>query len=668
MALIDLKSNLSFYGKNSKAIHEPNRDKTDTKFSDDGLGVPVTGYDDINNSFTSRHVQATDSFLIDDVTYSSRGLASRAAQLGDGSKFPIGPEGQIHGFDKVRLGFTLDSKYGDQYGVKFGDSGLADTYTANSPIDDVYDKLNLRDDAHNNSYIKQPYILRGIQRKGKGPQRWGLGDSVAGQISSTFDLPRAGILTSAERSAIDVVRIGKFLISPKGIGFLARQFGYQLMNPNTENKLGLSLGLPATQLYNPLSSPIQAIGNFVGVHAPRHGIPFITGGPLGGGGEYGTTKAVQRLANLLIGPKLGKQIQLYKEITEGDAITGTIPFKGGPYVTLSGPKGPKSILGIGGTFHNRSVDTSLDGQKGPSGALPSPLSALLDTLNRKGKLRASYNTSFTENFFRWNNETPYAPPEKFLINGPVMFTPVDGVEERTTEKEFEGGGRSSNTDNEVGTDYTLLPYDDIPIRPVGTIKINRTNSNLDKKDGKNIELTEGESNFKNRLRLLNEIDLHVDESLIPFQFGDIKFKAYLGTISDNFAPSWDSTSDHGRADPRYQYTGFERTLSFDFMVASEKKTKALEIWKKLQDLARLTHPVYGNEGFFGQFVNVTIGKLFTSKPMIITDLGFDWDNETPWEIDEDYQAPLYTNVNMTCTILGNRPQSNSKLYGIIGLT
>ena len=103
------------------------------------------------------------------------------------------------------------------------------------------------------------------------------------------------------------------------------------------------------------------------------------------------------------------------------------------------------------------------------------------------------------------------------------------------------------------------------------------------------------------------------------------------------------------------------------MVISEKEAFALEIWQKLQNLARFTHPVYGAEGFFGQTTNVTIGKLFVNKPMIITDLGYDWDTETPWEIDQDYQAPMYTSVNMTCTVLGDKPQSTSRIYGIQGL-
>ena len=100
------------------------------------------------------------------------------------------------------------------------------------------------------------------------------------------------------------------------------------------------------------------------------------------------------------------------------------------------------------------------------------------------------------------------------------------------------------------------------------------------------------------------------------------------------------------------------------MVAIENKHDGLEIWKKLRKLALLTHPTYGSQGFFGNAVDVTIGKLFDERPMIIQDLGYDWDNETPWEIDENRQHPMYTSVAMSCVVLGNRPQTTSLVYDI----
>ena len=76
-------------------------------------------------------------FQIDNNTTSFRGTARRMNQLGEGTKFPIGPLGQVHKFDLPRLGFNPVTKYEETYGP-LTNSGLADTYTLESPIDDMY--------------------------------------------------------------------------------------------------------------------------------------------------------------------------------------------------------------------------------------------------------------------------------------------------------------------------------------------------------------------------------------------------------------------------------------------------------------------------------------------------------------------------------------------------
>ena len=661
MALVNIKSDLSFYGKNP-GPYKPNANRKDTKFqgSDDVPFVSPTGYDDKGFATTFINRFAGDSFAIDDITFSDRGSASRKAQLGTGTKFPIGPEGQIHTFDKVRTGFTDTLKYSEVYGVKHKNSGLADTYTAESPIDDMYNKFNLRDDATPNpGYAKQPFILRGIQREGSSdPQRWGLGTTTVGKIFSTFDLPRAGILTAAERSAIDVARIGKFLISPKGIGFLARQYGYQLMNPNTENALGLSIGLPATQLYNPLSAPGQALVNGIlgsGKFTRHSGLTNL---PFGGGGDYETTKKTQRFANTLFGVNAGKQLQLYKEITEGGFVTKTIPHgAGGAFEALSGPKGPSSILGIGATLHNRYTDTSLEGQRSlTQGGLPSLFkSGLLQFTRNEGI--SNYNTSFGDDFFRWNNETPYTKPGQFLPNGPLTATPADGLESKI-ESKFEGGGIAKKEEGNILLDYTRMAYGDRPERTLSTKP-----ALFDfRSEGQSQKDSLSGVNWANDTKL-DDIDQSADKSLVKFSIGGIKFKAYIGSLNDAFAPSWNGQQDQGRADARYLYESFERTINTDFIVPIFKQDDRSVIWQKLQSLARKTYPIYpGDSGFHGQVVKVTIGDLYRNKEMIITDLSYDWDTEGPWEITEGNQAPFYTNVSISFTVLGERPENTSVIY------
>ena len=85
----------------------------------------------------------------------------------------------------------------------------------------------------------------------------------------------------------------------------------------------------------------------------------------------------------------------------------------------------------------------------------------------------------------------------------------------------------------------------------------------------------------------------------------------------------------------------------------------LKFWDKLDELAKLTYHIYpsGGSGFTGTYVNVTIGDLYVNEPMYVTDLSYDWDNETPWVLEEGAQVPLYTTVSMQLGYIGRQRPS-----------
>jgi hypothetical protein len=140
-----------------------------------------------------------------------------------------------------------------------------------SPLDQQYTKYNLRDDSYNKDFgFDQPYVLRDIG------QRWGFG------IGFDEGLVRGGAVTAAERIVQDVFRIGKFLLSAKGLLFVAKQVGLQLMNPNVDyNPRGgigsvtdffTTFGMSPTQIYNPLALIANVAGSPIGLRIPRHSI------------------------------------------------------------------------------------------------------------------------------------------------------------------------------------------------------------------------------------------------------------------------------------------------------------------------------------------------------------------------------------------------------------
>lgn len=81
----------------------------------------------------------------------------------------------------------------------------------------LYDEYNLLDTAYNSlPTFREPFILRGIQAPGKYEgERWG--------PVGTVNIVRGGIITQAERGTADLTRIGKFLATPKGVLWVAKQ-------------------------------------------------------------------------------------------------------------------------------------------------------------------------------------------------------------------------------------------------------------------------------------------------------------------------------------------------------------------------------------------------------------------------------------------------------------
>lgn len=245
MPLSDLKSAYSFYEKVPPGF-KPNTsvEQTDFKLNANGtISTNANGYTDKGSAVSYNQVTTKDSFTI-----AGQGNASRINQLGSGTRFPIGPKGQTHTFDITRTGFNASNRYEDVYN-NLSLAGLADTYTANSPIDDMYNRFNVREDAFNlMPYAKEPYILRGIQRDGSSdPQRY----SISGLPSA--EIPRGGIVTEAQRIALDAARIGKFLIKPAGVLFLGKQSLLGLQNPDQETRRGGNKPILTKLAYNPAS-------------------------------------------------------------------------------------------------------------------------------------------------------------------------------------------------------------------------------------------------------------------------------------------------------------------------------------------------------------------------------------------------------------------------------
>ncbi len=268
--------------------------------------------------------------------------------------------------NKFTLAKTYGGLYNDAGGINSGEEGFGigmGHAKRQSPsfLDEMYNKFNLRDDAFNlgTAAFAHPLILRGIQRKGitKGePQRWGFG------IPLDDGLMRGGIVTAVERSLIDGIRLGKWMISVNGLLWGIKNLGLQASNSNVETVTGKRL----TKVWTPVNTLASAVGGFLGLHPRRHGILPL---PEAANPEkYETVQKAKKVAQIddislgVVG--MGNRlVGLYNEsfLTMGSMSTSST-FKGTPFLRLQAPGGPNSVYGLipGGKIPTRGEDTRFD--------------------------------------------------------------------------------------------------------------------------------------------------------------------------------------------------------------------------------------------------------------------------------------------------------------------
>jgi len=585
----------------------------------------------------------------------------------------------------------------------------------NSPsfLDEMYSKFNLRDDAHNTGMtaFDHPLILRGIQRKGKKgnePQNFGIPGT---NIDLDDGLIRGGIITSTTRAVIDAIRLGKWMVSIKGLLWGVKQFGLQQSNPNVE-KIG---GIRRTKMWTPINTLASAIGVQIGLHPNRHGFtPFDLND-----GSYESVQKQKAIAHragkLIIGaPIVGNRlVGLWKDSFStfyGTSTSST--FTGSPHSRLQGIGGPNSVYGLipNGKFPRRDEDTRYDVFYGNTED------------NRYGTFVQTItpNPGFTDSI-----------PEPAAVNQNKAERLKKLVESGNIRK-FAGGGaplqdaKGRNYDatnaagddigknipgSEVINDYETIAYGDMPNRVSGEtsdidfrslLTKDSNESNRAKKENyteKNInarvnfgnpgKLGTGENRvdydntdpkkagFLDRFDKVNASDVGdaVLNDLIHLQFKTsdktrIQFRGTVSGITDTFSPSWDSIKYNGRADQAYQYKTFERSLSFAFKIYATSRIEMMPIYKKLSQLSKMTMPVYnGDPGYSGQLINFRLGSLFNKRQAFIESLSYSMSDETPWDLALDNnvgELPMGIDVSIGLKILGETPSSTmEKVYDTV---
>ena len=385
----------------------------------------------------------------------ANGIAKLEAQLGVGSIFYYSDAGAIKTKPFTVAGYNASNRYGDI--VKSNKSNPNDSLLykvsteENSPsaIDLQYAKFNLQDDSYNPWYIPQPYVLRGPQRKGnKGLQRWG------GSALADDGLIRGGFATAAERSAFDLVRLGQWIASPKGLLWVVKQVGLGLSNPFVQSIIpdpGSGV-IGQTRIHTGITSLLSVPTTAFGLHFTRHGLPGLN--------AIDDYEFVQRSRNLTatydlpsvgnrlvtlhsrlistnlisVGPTLERP--LYDATSFGGVAPGQL-FGANPLGRFGGPN---SVYGIGFTSAKRFVNTT---------SASNPLSpAILSTIDPILGLAIYAKT--------YNINTPYT--DAYGINSAVELPP--GESPSITKTDYKSPLQTAGENKENPTSTLLNPRPD----------------------------------------------------------------------------------------------------------------------------------------------------------------------------------------------------------------
>ena len=271
-----------------------------------------------------------------------------------------------------------------------------------SHIDYQYSKYNLVRDSYNTSTTyPQPFIdtsingddrdffsgLRGASNNipnsatipGAGTlDLTGLKSTINQAVNlldraQSFDegIVRGGIVKNTVRALLDAKRITRFLLSPKGLLWNVKQIGLQFMNPRVDAGTGFLdsvLGLNWTNIYNPLSVPLNVAGRagILGLRLPRHGAFGFSDGAyedIAVGRERNTNKPFDNFSSPSFFDRTGdynRLVSLTKELLPQSyrpiLITNLPTVDGKSEIDRLSTSfgGPNSILGLFGTTINRS--------------------------------------------------------------------------------------------------------------------------------------------------------------------------------------------------------------------------------------------------------------------------------------------------------------------------
>ena len=562
--------------------------------------------------------------------------------------------------------------------------------------------------------FRQPFILR------ETGNQWGIdkvetdnpigaflggivniGDNILGQFfrgAPTF----TGLLS---RSITDKFRIGKFLLTPQGIGFLGKQFALQALNPTLETKVYNPLSALSITGANTLFDAIESgakgnspleLGKAIGQAVVSAFVPIGHPERHLFGGRYedilkSTTQkgrlAFQAAAFSIEDIDLGippvdtglgfLDNYLNKKVEEAEDMINNVGIAS--VFTLSNPnrygglissapltidKGvPSFIGGADLAIKDVSVATSkLGGTFNPESAR-SQDEIPIKTHLTKGYSELKISNSYLQQF----SETPTeSTTDNLSVEGAVsMLTKL--IPQKENEKKDLTLDMKDDYDRNLGLGSQGTPGVNQTNNPVlGKVKGDASTLNVDK-----VNIIPYGSNPDNS-NSFPAAERDVESDFIKFRFKDVVnnkwliFRAILEGIADNISPEYGEERYIGRPDKIYTYQGVDRNISFTFSIYPKTKQELPILMEKLNYLVGLCYPSYTEEDrMITPFVELTMGDMFVNTPGILNSLTVTVEEQSTWEIQKGLQLPHFIKAACDFKYIGKYvPSTKGKHYDL----
>ena len=491
---------------------------------------------------------------------------------------------------------------------------------------------------------REPFITKSI-------------NSTPGDTGGPDFLLRANTL---QHVGDDLSRMGKFMISPKGLQFAAKQNILSRTSVKIQSSSDVSFNPINDGVYLPTSTLAQLAVGSAGSHLLKQGI-----NPFKNTSQSGANTGIGLLDNIL-----NAELPLEQPIYV-NRVNKEQPPETNRLVNLVGAK-----IGVAQTNSNNSIDTFLGSLTG--GGIKGFGAGLLNNLFGKNSNSGLGINDNQQEILRYNGG-----PGSILGVGQTTIrraTNTQLYDDNAFKKEFKllnYSGIVSAADSKVGKSKDqILPDFRASLDPEEANSLISTTLNYQSGANGNFEerVNIGNPGRRNKnlsnynigtgtgpLDKLNALPLYsspkvivsgnnIKNDLVKFRIGIldnnsdnkeglkryIHFRAFIDSFSDNYSAQWDEEKFMGRAESFFRYSGFSRSITMGWTLAAQSIDELIPMYQKLNYLASSLAPDYSSQGYMqGNIAYLTFGGYCYEQPGIITGLNLSYPKESPFEIDVD---------------------------------